>query len=111
MSTSLVDIINKEIDDLRGLVQARDKAIALEKNPEFKELILDGFCRDRAAEYVQQSVSRAISVEDREHALALSQASGYFLDFLNAIVAMGNQAEDNIERLQQELHETLTAEE
>lgn len=83
--------------DQKILVDARDRAIALSTNPDFKKLILDGFCTTEAARYVQESCDPMLAPHMREDALAMAQASGHLKRFLSLTIQIGNTAANNMQ--------------
>jgi len=87
------------------LIERRDLALRLEKNPEFKALILDQFCVQECARYAQLSADPSLKPEDRENALALAQAAGHLRRFLSVVVQMGNVAEGQMAELDEALVE------
>ena len=85
------------------LVDARDQAIRLSTNPDFKKLILDGFCTSEAARYAQESGDPQLTAIQRQDALNMAQASGHLKRFLSMIVVMGNTAARNIQQADDEI--------
>ena len=98
-----VQQLEKQLDDAKTLVETRQMAIRLFQNPDFKKLIMDGFCLHDAARYAQESGDPALDVEQRADALAMAQASGHLKRFLSMAVQMGAHAE----RTMPELHAAL----
>ena len=94
----------------RKAIERREAVDRLMKNKDFKELILDGFCRDECARYVQESADPLLEPNQREDALNMAQASGHLRRFLGLIYTMGNQAEGSLVSLEEEL-EVARAEE
>jgi hypothetical protein len=84
--------------------------LKLSNNPEFRALILDGFCKDECARYTHLSADPNLAQESRADALAVAQAAGHLKRWINAIVAMGNNAERHLPEQHAELAE-LRAEE
>lgn len=93
-----VEHLRKYQADQRTLVEARDRAIALSNNPDFKKLILDGFCTVECARYVQESCDPMLAPHMREDALALAQASGHLKRFLSLTIQIGNTAANNVQQ-------------
>lgn len=102
---STVDALNQQIKDLEELVARRDKALRLEKVPEFRDVILQDFCVTECARYAQLSGDPALKKENREDALALAQAAGHLRRYLSVIVQMGNRAVDEIVQVKEALEE------
>lgn len=84
-------------------VERREKLERLMRNTDFKELILDGFCRDECTRYVQESGDPLLEPHQREDALNMAQASGHLRRFLSLIYTMGNQAENTLRDLDDEI--------
>lgn len=92
-------------DNLRDLVKTRDLALRLEKNREFKRLILEEFCEKECARFTRESCNPALSEEQRADSLAMAQAAGHLLRWLSMQVTMGNQAEKQIRDIDDEIAE------
>lgn len=92
-----VEELRRHQADQQVLVKARDRAIALSTNPDFKELILNGFCLTEAARYAQESGDPMLTPEMRADALNMAQASGHLKRFLSLTITMGNTAAKNIQ--------------
>lgn len=89
------------------LVKARDQAIALSTDPNFKKLILDGFCTTEAARYVQESCDPMLAPHMREDALAMAQASGHLKRFLSLTIQIGNTAANNVQQADDQISYVL----
>lgn len=74
-------------------IELRELAIKLSTNREFKKLILDGFCLEDCARYVQLSADPSLNAEQRADALGLAQAAGHLRRYLSMLIAQGNRAE------------------
>lgn len=85
-----------------GLVHAirlRDAAIRLERNPDYKLLITQGFCLEEAARYAQSSGDPALSAENRADAMAMAQASGHLKRFMHVTKLIGDKSEADLPEL------------
>ena len=82
--------------DQKTLVDARDQALRLYENKDFRELIVNGFCLHEAARYAQESGDPMLSADQRQDALNMAQASGHLKRFLSITVVMGNTAAKNM---------------
>ena len=100
---SEVYALEKQRDDAKVLLERRELALKLSRNPEFKKLILQEFCIDECARYAQSSGDPALNAEQRADALALAQSAGHLRRWLSVIVTMGN----NAERAMPELDEAI----
>lgn len=84
--------------DQKVLVDARDAALRLAANPDFKKLILDGFCLTEAARYVQESCDPMLTDRQRQDAMNIAQASGHLKRFLSLTCTIGNTAANNVQK-------------
>lgn len=87
----------------KTLVSARDAALRLAQNKDFRELILDGFCLHEAARYAQESGDPLLTPAQRQDALNMAQASGHLKRFLSLCIQQGNTAERNIQDADNEI--------
>jgi hypothetical protein len=91
----------------KTLVDARDMAHRLFANPDFKKLIVDGFMTQECARYVQESCDPFLTPDQRADALALAQAAGHLKRFMSLCTVIGNTAEDNIRKAEEDIDNTL----
>lgn len=96
---SEVSALNTQRQQAKEAVDRRDMAKRLANNRDFKKLILEDFCVTECAAYAQRSADPALSVEARQDALNIAQASGHLRRWLQVIGTIGNQAESNLEDL------------
>jgi len=101
------DIANLEVQitELQEAVEKKDLAFKLEKNPEFKKLILDGFCEKECARFARNSGDPSIPKEMREDSLAMAQAAGHLRRWLSVTVRMGLRAEEEIRQAREAITE------
>lgn len=92
MSEVKIKSLETQIEDMKKAVERRDLALRLANNPDFRKLILEGFCQVEAAAYVQSSTDPALDERSRADALGIAQASGHLKRWLQVIMAMGHQA-------------------
>lgn len=97
MSNVTVAQLESRIEDLKTLIEKRDLAVKLEKNREFRKLILDGFCLEDCARYAQLSADPSLTEEQRQDCIGLAQAAGHLRRYLSVTIRMGDQAERDIE--------------
>lgn len=97
--------LEKQLEDSKSLIKLRDMAIKLYSNPEFKELIIDGFCLKDCARFAQESGDPALNAEQRADALGMAQAAGHLRRFLSTTVVMGNNAANQIPALEEAIVE------
>lgn len=102
--TTVTDL-EQQAKDHREVIERRDLALKLEKNREFKKLILDDFCTTECARFAQLSADPSIPAENRADALALAQAAGHLRRFLSLTVRMGNQAERELAEVNEALEQ------
>lgn len=107
---SEVSALERQLADSKELIERRETALKLYKNPEFKKLILDEFCGTECARYAQCSADPALGDRERADSLAIAQAAGHLRRFLSVCVAMGNQADRNLPELEQAIHEARVEE-
>lgn len=107
---SEVSQLEKQLADTKTLVARRDMALKLSKNSDFRKLILEEFCVQEAARYVQASADPALGATERADALAIAQASGHLKRYLSVIVQMGSVAERDLVTLQEAIEEARAAE-
>lgn len=100
-----IDYLVKEKSQLSVEAAKLDKLLALRNDPVFHELIIEGFCTAEAADYVRNSVNPSLDKEGQEHSLAMAQAAGHFLVWLQVQMNKANSAVTNIARIEEELEE------
>ena len=93
--------------DQKTLVDARDAAIRLYSQPDFKRLIVDGFMTQECARYVQESCDPLLKPEQRADALNLAQASGHLKRFMSLCISIGNTAANNIQQADEHISYVL----
>lgn len=96
-----VEQLEKQREDFQQLIERANMVERLALNPDFKKLILEGFCRDDAATYVQISQDPNIGDREQADALRLAQASGHLKRFLQVTRQMGTRAAHTMEELDQ----------
>ena len=100
-----VEALQKQLDSAHELIAQRDKVLELTKNPLYRELIVEGFCKTDCAFYTHASGDPTLSEASRQDALNIAQASGHFRRYMSVKIQQGNQAEDSIQRLEAEIEE------
>lgn len=93
------------ITERKTLSDMADAAVRLYSNPDFKSLILNGFCLVEAARYAQESGDPMLTADQRADALNMAQASGHLKRFLSLTVVMGNTATRDIRQAEAALVE------
>jgi hypothetical protein len=107
--TNVIEL-EQHMENAKLLVDRRNMALRLANNPDFKKLILDGFCLHEAARYAQASADPALKVEERADALAMAQASGHLKRFLSVTVQMGAHSEHDMPNIEAALAEARAEE-
>jgi len=100
-----VEQLENQKEDLKVLAGRRKMALRLAQNPDFRTLIMEGFCRDEAARYVQASADPMLKSEERADALNMAQASGHIKRFMSLCIQMGAHAEQTLLDIDQALDE------
>ena len=107
---SEVNALEQQLSDAKLLVERRQMAMRLEKNRDFKKLILDEFCVEECARYARESANPALTAEQRADALALAQAAGHLKRFLSVVCQMGNVAEGQMVDINEAIEEARAEE-
>lgn len=100
--------LEKQLADAKVLVERRDTALRLHRNPDYKKIILDGFCLQDCARYAHESQDPNLTKEQQEDALRIAQAAGHFRRYMSVIIQLGNQAEGQIPSIEETIHEIRT---
>jgi hypothetical protein len=98
---SEVQQLEQQLKDAKHLIERRDMALRLAENRDFRTLILDGFCKEEAARWVQLSTDPALNAEQRADSLQMAQASGPLKRYLSVQVTMANVAERELPDLEE----------
>lgn len=104
-NTVTIEALERQIEDLKKNVERREMAMRLATNPDFKKLILDGFCQVEAAAYVHSSADPSLGDRERADALAIAQASGHFKRWMQVQMQMGYQAQLTIRDCEEQIDE------
>lgn len=102
---SEVAAFEKQLADARLLVERRDVILRLTGHPDFKRIILDGFCKEDCARFAQESQDPALTPAQQADALHMAQASGHLRRYLSAQITLGNHAAREIPSLEEALVE------
>lgn len=100
-----VTALEQQLDGAKKLVEFRRMALKLAQNREFKKLILEEFCVNEAARYVQNSANPALGPDERADCLAIAQAAGHLKRWLSVQVQMGAKAEAEMPELEDAIAE------
>lgn len=110
VNLSKVEELERQRNDAKDLIHRRQAALRLANNPDFRLLILDGFCRDETARYAHLSTDPALTPEQRADALGVAQASGYLKRYLSITVQMGAHAEREMPELEEAIDQARAEE-
>lgn len=105
-----IEELEQQHSDAKVLIERRQRAMRLASNPDFKKLIMEGFCRDDAARYAQASGDPSLDVDERADALNMAQASGHLKRFLSVTIQMGAHAERTMPDLDEAIAEARSEE-
>lgn len=93
---SKIEQLEKQIQGAKDAVALRDRVTRLLENPDFRDIILKGFCTDECARSTHISTDMSMSAEARADALGSAQAAGYLKRWLHFQLMMGNRAAEGL---------------
>jgi hypothetical protein len=105
-----VESLEEQLKTEKLRVERRDAILRLSKNPDFRKLIIEDFCRNECARYVHESGDPSLTAEQRADALNIAQAAGHLKRFLNVNITMGDVAERTVMDLDQAIEEARASE-
>lgn len=88
---------------LKNSVAYAEEVRKLMANPLFRKIIMEDFCIQSAARYVQESCDPLLTAEQRADALALAQAGGHLKRWLDITLRMADTSERSILDVDDEL--------
>lgn len=91
------------LEAAKGAVAHAEDVRKLLGNSLFRKVILQHFCKDDCARYVQESGDPLLNAEQRADALAMAQAAGHLRRWLDLAVRMGENEADVILQVEAEL--------
>lgn len=97
--------LEQQLKQAKLLIERREKALRLAENREFRELVLEGFCRDDCARFAQQIGDPALGKKEQEDAASMAAASGHLLRYLRVITQMGDTAGREAAEVEEALEE------
>ena len=97
--------LEQQAEDAKVLIENHDAAVRLSNNPDFRKLIINGFCGTEAARMVQASGDPALGVNERADSLAMAQASGHLKRWLQMQIQMAQVALRQMPELDQAIAE------
>lgn len=101
----------ERVTELKKVQNYRERLFALIKTPEFKELILEGFCRDEVARFAHQSGNPAATQADRDIAVSMAQAGGHLLRYFEVARLQYDTAQREIDQTEQAIEEAIADQE
>ena len=101
--SATVKQLENQLNNAKKLVEKRDLVLKLSKIPEFKQAILEDFCVTECARYAQLSADPSMDEGSQKDALGLAQAAGHLRRYLTVVVQMGDNAENSIPALEDEI--------
>lgn len=107
---STVQALEEQQSEMKLVAERGQMAMRLYSNPDFRKLIMEGFCVTDCARYARESGNPALPAENRADSLAMAQAAGHLKRFLSVTVQMGHQAERNLAELGEALDEVRAEE-
>lgn len=105
---SEVERIKAHIKKLEAQRDLGDRAMRLNRNTDFKKLILEDFCVTNCARHAQLSADPALQPENRADSLALAQAAGHLRRYLSVICQMANKADGDLEEARAMLAQAMS---
>lgn len=105
VNESVIEGLENQLAQTKEKVEQAKRIRRLIGNKDFKNLILDGFCRDDAARLVSESGDPVLDPQQRADALAMAQAGGHLKRYLTMQLQQALTAEREIPELEQELEE------
>lgn len=95
----------QEIAKAKVAAEQLVKMERLKANPDFRDLIVQGFIVDECARHARLSVDVDMSEEDRKDALGFAQAAGYLQRWIEVFCKMATTASDDIADMENTLAE------
>lgn len=108
---SEVTQLERQMEEGKLVIEKTDRLERLLNNADFREVIINGFARDDAARYVQESMDPALDAEQRADALAMAQAPGHLKRWINAQLQMAAYHKKNVKPLEEAIAEARLEEE
>jgi hypothetical protein len=102
---SEVITLHHQLEEAKMVIKKTERLERLLKNADFREVIVNGFARDDAARYVQESCDPSLDADSRADALAIAQAPGHLKRWINAQLQMANFHRNNIPQIEEAIAE------
>jgi hypothetical protein len=110
MNTSVVQGLERQLEDAQALIARREMALRLSNNRDFKKLIIEGFLEKDCAAFTHESTDPALTADQRAMALQSAQAAGALKRFLHYAFQMGHHASNQLPELEEALAEARASE-
>lgn len=107
---SEVENLERQLEQCKKQKERQEITERLLRNPDFRLLFVEGFCRDDAARLVQESCDPVMDPAQRADCLSMAQASGHVKRFLTIQIQMGEIASRNISQLETAIAEARAEE-
>lgn len=88
-------------------IEFKDQVNRLLENPDFKSIILEGFCKDEMTRCMQLAVSDRISPDLRDVYLQMAKSSATLENYLNTLIVLGTNAVEDKEEVSQQIESLL----
>ena len=93
----------------QDLIKDGEKIQRLKEDALFKEIILEGYCVKKCADYVASSTSDILDESARALALEAAKSAGHLRNYLDATLQMANVAKENLPEIQDSLDKLRNA--
>lgn len=103
MNTTVVQGLEQQLEDAKELIERRDIVLRLSGNPDFRKIILEDFCTKQCARFTHESTDPNLPDNVRADALGSAQAAGYLKRFLSAQFMLGQNAQNSLVDLEDQL--------
>lgn len=98
-----IEQLNEHIAECKKHIDKFNKLQELHKNPLFKELITEGFCKDCIAEYMTVSVNGKVPEAARENARGIATAGAYLNNWFIVVAQQAAMANEDIRAAEDEI--------
>lgn len=102
---SEIQALERQKREMQEHVALRDKVLKLSANPEFRDVIEHDYMLMEATRNIRIGSDPALDKDMRKDAVDMALATGHLKRYLSAKIQIGNQAENTIIHIDQELEE------
>lgn len=103
----LIDELRQQKEDCQKAIDRMIKLQRLQKNSDFEELILDGFCEKECARYARLSGDPEVPENVRLASSEACKASGVFMRYIQSINMVGQMAQSELEEVENAITQEL----